>query len=79
MSSIGVLGAGTWGTALAQVLTDNGHDVLLYARKKEASDAINLTHKNVKYFGDDITLSEKIVATSDLSLISPVVKSPIRN
>ena len=25
-----ILGAGTWGTALAQVLADNGHDVLLY-------------------------------------------------
>lgn len=45
-----VLGAGTWGTALSQVLADNGHDVFLYARKQKVVDEININHTNVAYF-----------------------------
>ncbi len=43
---ISIVGAGTWGTALSQVLTDNGHDVLLYTNIEECKNDINLNHKN---------------------------------
>ncbi|WP_017728047.1 NAD(P)H-dependent glycerol-3-phosphate dehydrogenase [Halalkalibacterium ligniniphilum] len=49
MSNVAVIGAGSWGTALALVLADNGHDVRLWARRKELVDEINQTHTNEKY------------------------------
>jgi len=41
-----VCGAGSWGTALAIVLADNGHDVRLWTHRQEQAEAINTTHKN---------------------------------
>ncbi len=35
MSKVAVLGAGSWGTALAMVLQDNHHDVRLWTHKEE--------------------------------------------
>ena len=42
MSSIGVLGAGTWGMALARMLSNSGHDVTVWsAIEKEVEDAVD--------------------------------------
>ena len=60
---IAVIGAGSWGTALAQVLAGNGHDVGLWARKPEVAAAINADHRNPRYLSD-VVLSERIAATS---------------
>ena len=60
---IAVIGAGSWGTALAQVLAGNGHDVGLWARKPEVASAINADHRNPRYLGD-VTLSGRIAAAS---------------
>lgn len=49
MEKITVLGAGSWGTALAAVLAENGHDCLLWTRRKEQSDEINTFHTNEQY------------------------------
>ena len=42
---VGVIGAGTWGTALAQVLCDNNHDVFLLSTKEHQVNEINSLHK----------------------------------
>ncbi len=63
---IGIAGTGTWATALAQVLTDNGHEVILYGREQNQVDDINLNHRNSFYFGDLINLSPSIVATNSI-------------
>ena len=44
-----VVGAGSWGTATACLLRDNGHDVTLAARDPEQADAINRTGRNPSY------------------------------
>ena len=43
---VGVVGAGSWGTALADLLARNGHRVRLWAREPEVAEAIRLRHEN---------------------------------
>lgn len=64
MTKVTVCGAGSWGTALAIVLADNGHDVRLWTHRKEQAEAINTTHKNEKYL--EIMIPEQIKAYDDL-------------
>lgn len=63
--NISVIGAGSWGTALSQAASDNGHNVLLFARSKEARDEINNERTNKRYLKKAI-LPSTVVATSDL-------------
>jgi glycerol-3-phosphate dehydrogenase (NAD(P)+) len=46
--SVGVIGAGAWGTALAQVAAAGG-DVLIWAREPEVVAAINSIHENTAF------------------------------
>jgi glycerol-3-phosphate dehydrogenase (NAD(P)+) len=61
----GVIGAGAWGTALAQSLAIGGRDVQLWAYEDEVVDAINNRQENT-IFLPDVTLSKAITATTDL-------------
>ncbi len=64
-NSIAVIGAGSWGTALAQLLAGNGFDISLWAYEPELSSIISETRENT-YFLPGIELSPKIKPTSDL-------------
>jgi len=46
MTDIGVLGAGSWGTTLADLLARQGHRVRLWAHESEVVTAVNATHEN---------------------------------
>jgi glycerol-3-phosphate dehydrogenase (NAD(P)+) len=59
-----VLGAGSWGTAFAQVLADAGTDTTLWARRPELADAIRTTHRNPDYL-PDVDLPPALRATAD--------------
>ena len=59
---ISVIGAGSWGTALAQLLAQKGNNVGLWARKSSVVSSINSEHINPRYLSD-VLLSENIVAT----------------
>ncbi|RJX71182.1 NAD(P)-dependent glycerol-3-phosphate dehydrogenase [Tsuneonella suprasediminis] len=65
-TAIGVLGAGAWGTALAQMLASDGRTVLLWAREEELVAEINRQHRNSVYL-PSAQLSETIRATGDLA------------
>ena len=66
---IGILGSGSWGTALAQVLSDNGNDVLLYGVVASEVNDINVNHRNSAFFGD-APVNESVRATLDISDIA---------
>ncbi|MFW5489466.1 MAG: NAD(P)H-dependent glycerol-3-phosphate dehydrogenase [Desulfovibrio sp.] len=59
-----VLGGGSWGTALADLLAHNGHDVRLWLRKQELLDEIEKNRENTWYL-PGLTLHEKLRATTD--------------
>jgi glycerol-3-phosphate dehydrogenase (NAD(P)+) len=64
--TIGVIGAGAWGTALAQMLASDGSNVLLWAYEAEVVEAINTQHCNTLYL-PSASLSPKIRATGNLA------------
>ena len=58
-----VLGAGSFGTCLAEHLAEKGYHVVVWCRSKEVADALNTTRKNPKYLST-INLSPRLSATS---------------
>ena len=66
LPTIGVIGAGAWGTALAQMLASDGRDVVLWAYEADVAAAINADHRNPLYL-PSATLAPTIRATTDLA------------
>jgi len=66
ISSVGIVGGGAWGTALAQTLAIAGRDVVLWAYEPETVNEINDLHENRTYL-QDVTLSPAIRATGKLA------------
>jgi len=65
---VAVIGAGSWGTALAQVLGESGAQVCMWARKQEVADAITNEHRNPRYLSDSV-LHEAIVASTSMQQV----------
>jgi glycerol-3-phosphate dehydrogenase (NAD(P)+) len=65
MEKITVVGAGSWGTALAMVLADNGHKVCIWGNRTEQMDEINERHTNSRYL-PGVELPSSIVAYTSL-------------
>lgn len=68
---IGIVGAGAWGTALAQALASDGSEVLIWAREAELVEEINARHTN-SLFLPGAVLSDKVRATGDLAELGPL-------
>jgi len=62
---VSILGSGAWGTTLAQVAADAGHDLLLWGRNKQVVAEINSSHRNTGFLGE-IELPQSIRATADI-------------
>lgn len=65
---ISVVGAGSWGTALAHQLARRGHEVRLWAREHEVVDGINRDHRN-PLFVSDLEVHANVVADADLGAV----------
>jgi len=64
---VSVLGAGAWGTVIAWLLANNGHQVRLWSRRREHAAAIEADHVNREYL-PDLPLPAAVTPTSDLRL-----------
>lgn len=62
---VAIIGAGAWGTALAVVLSDRGHDVRLWARRPEFALELAKTRVNQVYL-PGVPLPERIEITCEL-------------
>jgi glycerol-3-phosphate dehydrogenase (NAD(P)+) len=60
-----VVGAGAWGTALADLLARNGHEVRLWAYELDVVESINTKHENLRFLGGH-TLSPAVKALGDV-------------
>ena len=68
---IGVIGAGAWGTALAQALAARGDPVMLWAREPDLAARINADHVNTLYL-PSARLAPSIRATDDLAQLAHI-------
>lgn len=60
---VAVIGAGSWGTALANLLAENGHDACVWARKDEVVRSLNEDHVNPRYLSE-IVLNSRVSAST---------------
>jgi len=63
---VAVLGGGSFGTALANIIADNGHDIVLWLRNAERAQEINDKHINSEYL-NDFPLNPALRAETDLA------------
>ncbi|MBI1260323.1 MAG: NAD(P)H-dependent glycerol-3-phosphate dehydrogenase [Rhizobiales bacterium] len=69
IEKMGVIGAGAWGTALAEVAARAGREVLLWARESAVVEAVNAQRENTTFL-PGIPLHAAITATSDLTALA---------
>jgi len=60
-----VIGGGSWGTALAGVLGDNGHDVTIWSFEEDVAEALARKHENPRYM-PGMKLPDRVTGTHDL-------------
>lgn len=65
MPYIAVIGAGSWGTTLASLLSKKGFDVVIWAKEQEIASSINNSKENPVYL-PNIRLPESLISTTDI-------------
>lgn len=63
-----IVGSGSWGTALAQVLADKKEDVIIYGNQQSQVDDINQNHRNSAFF-QDTPINPDLKATTDINVV----------
>lgn len=64
-----IIGSGSWGSALAQVLADNNKEVYLYSIHEKQAHEINTLHTNESVL-PNVKLNKNIIATTDLNIVA---------
>ncbi|MDR0347805.1 MAG: NAD(P)-dependent glycerol-3-phosphate dehydrogenase [Coriobacteriales bacterium] len=64
--NISVIGAGSWGSAIAWLLGEKGHTVRLWARSPQLVSTLNASHRNPRYL-QDITFAPTVTASTSLA------------
>lgn len=59
-----VIGAGAWGTALADLLASNGHETMIWAHEPDVAQSIDDCHENRRFLAGQ-TLAPSLHATND--------------
>lgn len=73
----GVIGSGSWGTALVKILTDGGHDVIWCVRSEKMALHIQNRHHNPKYLSSVYFSPDKLTLTTDPSVVYDRVKAVV--
>jgi glycerol-3-phosphate dehydrogenase (NAD(P)+) len=60
-----VMGAGAWGTALASLLSENGHQVTLWAYEPDVAESVNASHENRRFLAG-VPLHQQLLATASI-------------
>lgn len=66
MKNISIIGGGSWGTTLGNVLADNGHNVKVYMRDSKASAEFNKNHTLNKYL-PNVKFNDSMISTDDIN------------
>jgi glycerol-3-phosphate dehydrogenase (NAD(P)+) len=65
---VSVIGAGSWGSAVAWLLGEKGETVSLWARDQELVDGLNITRRNPRYLGD-VAFAPTVTASTSLPTV----------
>src|SRR5690606_21366091 len=68
-TKIGVIGNGSWGTALTKILTDNGHTVHWWLRKEAAVQHLKMRHHNRHYLTSVRFMPGAVAVSADLQAV----------
>lgn len=74
MAKVSVIGSGGWGTAVAIMLAENGHEVVLWSYFKEESENLERNRENIPFLPgikipDSVAFTAEIAACADADLI----------
>ena len=61
---IAVIGSGSWGMAISNVLAENGHSIYVWSFSEDEKNEINDEHKT--RFLPDVTVNENVIASNDI-------------
>ena len=66
VGKISVIGGGSFGTVIANITAQNGHDVRFWMRSEKLASEVNRQHENIQYL-PGYKLCERVVATADMA------------
>lgn len=69
LGQIGIIGNGSWGTAIAKILTDNGHNIYWWVRNEEAVEHLQTRYHNPHYLTSVRFLPDTITPENSLEKV----------